>query len=101
MVSPPKPSYRELTDPENRNILSTINPKLWAAFQRSMARAVELEIPEKEKMLLDSLLMTAGIDGRGREDLRDALRGAVAPMPGLASTGAQGPGMGMTRSPAG
>lgn len=79
MVEPPKPAYREMTDPANRNILSTITPKLWAAFQRSWARAVEYDIPDKQEMLLRSILQTAGIEGRGREDLRDALRGAVAP----------------------
>lgn len=74
-MEPPRPSYRELTDPKNRNVLSTINPKTWACWQRSWARAVELEIPEKQKMLMESLLQTAGFDGRGREDLRDALMG--------------------------
>lgn len=83
MPEAPKPAYREMTDPNNRNILSTITPKLWAAFQRSWARAVEYEIPEKQEMLLRSILQTAGIDGRGREDLRDALRGASLPSYGL------------------
>jgi hypothetical protein len=76
----PRPSYRELTDPKNRNVLSTINPKTWACWQRSWARAVELEIVEKQNMLLESLMQTAGFDGRGREDLRDALMG-VKPAP--------------------
>lgn len=83
MVEPPKPAHREMTDPNNRNILSTITPKLWAAFQRSWARAVEYEIPDKQEMLLRSLLQTAGIEGRGREDLRDALRAASPPTYGL------------------
>jgi len=84
----PNPSYKELTDPRNRNVLSTINPKTWACFQRSYARAIELEIPEKVEMLERSLLQTAGFEGRGREDLRDALMGIKPPTTGLAGGGA-------------
>lgn len=90
-VEPPRPSYRELTDPTNRNVLSTINPKTWACWQRSMARAIELEIPAKQNMLLESLLQTAGFDGRGREDLRDALMGVKPLQQGLGSIGGLAP----------
>jgi hypothetical protein len=92
LAEPPQPAYREMTNPANRNILSTITPKLWAAFQRSYARAIEYDIPEKVEMLERSILQTAGIEGRAREDLRDALRGAQpasfalsagAPMPAV------------------
>lgn len=89
-MQPPKPSYAELTDPRNRNVLSTINPDTWACWQRSWARATELEIPEKQNMLLESLLQTAGFDGRGREDLRDALMGAKPVQAALGSMPATG-----------
>lgn len=76
----PRPAYREMTDPKNRNILATLTIKTISCAQRSIARARELEIPEKEERVLDFVMMTAGIDGRGREDLRDALMGARSPV---------------------
>lgn len=75
-MQPPKAPHREMTDPGNRNILGTFKIKTIACAQRSIARARELEIPEKEERILDFLMMTAGLDGKGREDLRDALMGA-------------------------
>lgn len=76
-----RPSYREMTAPENRNVLATLTVKTIGCAQRSIARARELAIPEKEERVLDFIMMTAGIDGRGREALRDALMGQKpAPM---------------------
>lgn len=72
----PRAPYQEMVRPENRNILGTFTPRMIACAQRSIARAKELEIPEKEERVLDFLTATAGLDGRGREDLRDALMGA-------------------------
>lgn len=78
-----------MTDPGNRAILANINPKLWACFQRSLARAEYFDFPEKKERLLDALLMTAGLGGRGAELLRDSLQGAKAPSLGLAIQPAQ------------
>lgn len=75
----PRPHYREMTDPANRNILATLTIKTIGCAQRSIARARELEIPEKEERVLDFVMMTAGLEGRAREDLRDALAGSRAP----------------------
>jgi hypothetical protein len=75
--------HREMVSAENRYILATVNSKLIACARRSILRARELEIPEKEEAVLDFVMSTAGIDGRAREDLRDALAGARAPTPSL------------------
>lgn len=85
-MEPPRPPHREMTNPENRNILATLNIKTISCAQRSIARARELELPEKEERVLDFVMMTAGLDGRGREDLRDALMGARAGNPALGAT---------------
>lgn len=85
----PSASYKEMVDPRNRNVLGTFSPRMIACARRSIVRAREFEIPEKEELVLDFLMMTAGIDGRGREDLRDALMGAKAPQ--LALAGLAGP----------
>lgn len=81
----PRPAYREMTDKDNRNVLGTFTPKMISCAQRSIARARELEIPEKEERVLDFLMMTTGLEGRGREALRDALMGAKPPQPALAA----------------
>lgn len=86
----PRAAHREMVDPRNRNVLSTVSYKMIACAQRSIARARDLEIPEKEERVLDFIMMTAGIDGRGREDLRDALAGArpiVGALAGMAQPG--------------
>lgn len=75
-----------MTDPKNRNVLATLTVKTICCAQRSIARARELEIPDKEERVLDFIMMTAGIDGRGREDLRDALMGARTPSHALGAT---------------
>jgi hypothetical protein len=85
----PRAPHREMTDPSNRAILSNINPKLWACFQRSYARAEYLDFPEKKRRLEEALLMTAGLGGRGAELLRDALQGARTPSLCLAIQPAQ------------
>lgn len=82
----PRAPYKEMTDPRNRNILATLTIKTIACAQRSIARARELEIPDKEERVLDFIMMTAGIDGRAREDLRDALAGARPPPAALGAT---------------
>lgn len=75
----PRAPYREFTDPSNRNMLATLNPRTWACAHRSLARAEELEIPEKAERILDAIMMTASFNGKGREDFRDALMGQRAP----------------------
>lgn len=75
-----RPPHREMVSAENRYILATVNPKLIARARLSILRARELEIPQKEEAVLDFVMSTAGIDGRAREDLRDALAGARAPI---------------------
>ena len=84
-MDPTRQPHREMTDPGNRNVLATVNMKFIACAQRSMARAIELEIPEKQERILDCVMMTAGLEGRAREDLRDALAGARAPPVALGS----------------
>ena len=81
----PRQAFREMTDPNNRQVLSNITPKLWACFQRSYARAEFFEFPEKKERLEEALFMTAGLQGRGAELLRDALQGAPAPQQILTS----------------
>ncbi len=82
----PRPAYREMTDPQNRNILGTFNNRLIGCAQRSIARGLELEIPEKIERVLDFLTQTAGLDGRGREALRDALMGQRTPVQALGTS---------------
>lgn len=82
-MEPQRAPYKEMVDAKNRNILATLNPKTWACAQRSMARALELEFPEKAERILDAIMMTASFEGRGREDLRDALMGTRSQTPAL------------------
>lgn len=70
-----RPPHREMVSQDNRYILATVNPKLIACARLSILRARELEIPAKEEAVLDFVLSTAGIDGRAREALRDAIAG--------------------------
>lgn len=68
--------HMEMVREQNRNILGTFTPQTIKCATYSIQRARELEIPAKEEAVLDYLSRTAGLDGRGREDLRDALMGA-------------------------
>lgn len=90
MVEAPTPAYMEMTKATNRNVLGTFTPRMIACAQRSISRARELEIPEKEERVLDFLMMTAGLDGRGREALRDALMGQRAPTVALTTPAVTG-----------
>lgn len=84
----PEAAFKTMVDEKHRNVLGTFNPRMIACARRSIIRARALEIPEKEELVLDFLMMTAGLDGRGREDLRDALMGAKTPQIALAGMAA-------------
>lgn len=94
MPEAPRAPFKDMVDPRNRYILATVNTKLLSCARRSILRARDLEIPEKEEAVLDFILSTAGLDGRAREDLRDALAGAPKAVP-QAVNAKTAPGMGM------
>jgi len=91
-MDPLREPHREMTDTANRYVLGTFRPAMIACARYSILRARELEIPEKEEAVLDFLMSTAGLDGRAREDLRDAIAGKQAPAVALVANGAQRPG---------
>lgn len=74
-----RPPHREMVAQENRYILGTFKPDTIAYGRMAIIEARELEIPEQEEAVLDFLLSTAGLDGRAREALRDAVAGRPQP----------------------
>jgi len=82
----PRPAHSEMVRPDNRYVLGTFRPQTIACARLSILRARELELPEKEEAVLDFLMSTAGLDGRAREDLRDAVAGRQTPIAAIAAT---------------
>lgn len=80
--------HQEMVRQENRFVLGTFTKQTIKCANYSITRARWLKQPEKEEMVLDFLMMTAGLDGRAREDLRDALMGARPTTPALGAQGA-------------
>ena len=75
--------HSEMVREANRYVLGTFQPRTIACARHSILRARELEVPGKEEAVLDYLMSTAGLEGRAREDLRDALMGARGPTPSV------------------
>lgn len=72
--------HREMVSQENRYILGTFKPETISYARMAIVEARELEVPEQEEAVLDFLMSTAGLDGRGREALRDAVAGRPPPI---------------------
>jgi len=82
----PRAPYTEMVDVgKNRSVLGTFTPELLRRARYSLIRAEEFGNEAKIRHILEFMGDTAGLDGRGREDLRDALMGARAPTPALAA----------------
>lgn len=93
----PRAPHSEMVRSDNRYVLGTFRPQTIACARLSILRARELELPEKEEAVLDFLMSTAGLDGRAREDLRDAVAGRRPDVPAIAG----GPPMASGPRPAG
>lgn len=78
--------HSEMVRADNRYVLGTFRPQTIACARLSILRARELELPEKEEAVLDFLMSTAGLDGRAREDLRDAVAGRPPPIAAVTAT---------------
>lgn len=77
--------HSEMVRADNRYVLGTFRPQTIACARLSILRARELDLPEKEEAVLDFLMSTAGLDGRAREDLRDAVAGRQPPTTAIAA----------------
>jgi len=86
--------HQEMFRQENRYVLATLNPQMIKCARYSILRARELDMPEKEEAVLDYVMSTTGLDGKGREAARDAIAGKQPQIqsttaPPVTSTGAQ------------
>lgn len=89
-----------MTDHKNRSVLGTFTWQTIACARKAILQARELEVPEMEEGVLAFMMDTAGIDGRAREDLRDALMGARPMIQPVAVGGSrEGERNGMERVP--
>src|SRR6185503_16909114 len=78
MQAPTAP-YMEMTNvKKNKSVLGTFTPEILRRARYSLIRAEAFGNEAKAKHILEYMGDTAGLDGRGREDLRDALLGARA-----------------------
>lgn len=75
--------HQEMVREANRYVLGTFRPATIVYARQAILQARELEIPEQEEAVLDFLMSTAGLEGRARQDLRDALMGARPQTPGV------------------
>lgn len=75
--------HQEMVRQDNRYVLGTFKPDTIAYARMAIIEARELEIPEQEEAVLDFLMSTAGLDGRARDALRDAVAGRQQPTPGV------------------
>lgn len=81
----PRAPHHEMVDVgKNRSVLGTFSPELLRCAHYSLTRAVEFGNQAKVERILAFMGDTAGLDGRGREDLRDALMGARAGVAAIA-----------------
>lgn len=75
----PRPPYQEMTDTKkNKSVLGTFTPEILRRARYSLIRAEAFGNHEKVRHILEYMGDTAGLDGRAREDLRDALMGQRA-----------------------
>jgi len=76
----PRTPYGELTTRDNLDILGTLNPSLWAAWQRAEARADFFELEWAQEWLRTGAFRTGAIGGEHRRDLKESVQGQK-PMP--------------------
>lgn len=86
--------HQEMVREANRYVLGTFQPATIVYARQAILQARELEIPAQEEAVLDFLMSTAGLEGRARQDLRDALMGARPTTPALGAQGAPMPSTG-------
>lgn len=82
----PRSPYGELTTRDNLDILGTLNPALWSAWQRAEARADFFELPWAKEWLHTGAFRTGAINGDQRRDLKEAVQGQKAPTVALGLT---------------
>jgi hypothetical protein len=75
----PRAPLRELIDEDNRDILGTLNPQAWGAFQEAIAEAIFFGLADVQEGLERSLRMTSAIDGDHRRDIKEMGQGQKPP----------------------